>query len=258
MVDMYPEVLAEPRSISRIVIPEGAEEVCGHDIALLVVEGEGFAADEAAPIVPRLEQGASGGEAYAAIGYGTDGDTYGTRRLSEKLVVGCVGAECSSRIVEGEFFGGGALCDGDSGGPALDGEGRVFAVASRGNSECTESVYTAVAAYSEWIRLGALEAAQKAGSTAPPWAGVAGSPGDDVSAAGAGGSSSGAAGAGGEPGAAAGTSSEYPLDTRSEGGCAVAPQGGSKHPGLGISVFVLGWAGRRRRRCWSGWRRASD
>jgi hypothetical protein len=190
---MYPEQLAAPLAVSRIWVRDTDDRVCGNDIALL---GGSFSQD-IEPVAPRLGEPARPGERYVAVGFGSTGETFGDRRALEQLRVGCVGAGCSKRIVAGEFFGAGALCRGDSGSPALDDQGRVFGVASRGDAQCTESVYTELGAHAEWLVGSAREAAAELGHALAAWA--------DDGASGAGGAQEpgadggGAAGGGGAP-----------------------------------------------------------
>ena len=62
------------------------------------------------------------------------------------------------------------ICSGDSGGPALDDQGRVFGVASRGDPNCEIAVYGDVSNWAPFIVDTALSAALIGGYDAPEWA----------------------------------------------------------------------------------------
>ncbi|MCK6545474.1 trypsin-like serine protease [Myxococcota bacterium] len=139
-------------AVSEIVVPQGAQVVCGHDLALLVLAAA-IPASEAVPIRPRLDEPVVAGETYAAIGYGqtsTTGDDSGARRRLDGLTVACVGLDCAGGN-EREWTGERGVCAGDSGGPALDVAGRLIGVASRGGYGCTRPVYGLVHAWRAWI-----------------------------------------------------------------------------------------------------------
>ena len=59
---------------------------------------------------------------------------------------------------------------GDSGGPALDAEGRVIGVASRGNANCDAALYGSVASWRALIVDTAMDAATSGGYSPPDWA----------------------------------------------------------------------------------------
>ena len=241
---MYPEQLAAPRTVSGIWVRETDDRVCGNDIALLA----GSFAQDIEPVAPRLGSPARSAERYAAVGYGSTGETFGDRRAIEDLRVGCVGAACSKRIADGEFFGAGALCRGDSGSPALDEQGRVFGVASRGDSECTESVYSEVATHGDWLVGSAREAAAELGHAPPSWA--------DDGVSGAGGAAEPVADAGGASGAGGGLESPNELEAgaapidehvirgvRVGGGCALAegrPSGRARVADVALALLAAG------------------
>ncbi len=98
-----------------------------------------------APIPPRLEASPRAEEDYSAVGYGAtegDGDDAGLRRRRDALRVLCVGGGCSSgQVDEAEWRGDHGVCNGDSGGPAIDRRGFVIGVTSRGPSGCEQPIY---------------------------------------------------------------------------------------------------------------------
>lgn len=141
-------------AVSQVHVPPSADEVCGGDIALLILDGA-FPTSSAEPIAPRLDEPVKSGEFYTAVGYGLNLDEgVGTRRAREGLEVTCGPLDCpgSDSFTKTEFVGDEGVCEGDSGGPALDMSGRVVGVVSRGTEACDLAVYSAVSSWSEWIR----------------------------------------------------------------------------------------------------------
>ncbi len=150
--------------------------VCGQDIALIILERpiEGIS-----PIEPRVAGAPSVSEHFSTVGYGlTDPDdpnSDGARRRRSGSQVRCIHDECvklsKGAIFESEWASVDApICSGDSGGPALDAEGRVFGVASRGDVDCEIGVYGDVASWGPFIVDTTLEAARMGDYPAPPWA----------------------------------------------------------------------------------------
>ncbi|HEX3595964.1 MAG TPA: trypsin-like serine protease, partial [Polyangiaceae bacterium] len=160
-----------------IRVVDASDDVCGHDVALLILEGEGIPASLATPIAPRLDQPGAVDETFAAEGYGytssatETGD--GTRMRLEGRTVRCVGGACSTSmdiLRPGEWLSVDAsLCPGDSGGPALDADGKVFGVASRAGTGCATAIYSDVAAFQDLIVKAGIDAAKSGGYDAPGW-----------------------------------------------------------------------------------------
>jgi hypothetical protein len=196
------------------VPPEGVDN-CGYDIAIVELAGAGVPSTVAIPHVPRIDSLVTTGERYTAVGYGLtqeNADDYGTRQLRDGLTVQCEPGSCDSAFVRArEFVGETGVCNGDSGGPALDDAGRVVGVVSRGSTDCDAPVYVAVSHWRDFIMSVALEASERAGLAPPFWAltGESELPSDPKpppgGAGGASGAASvaGAAGAGGQPAAGA-------------------------------------------------------
>src|SRR5262249_32191683 len=130
---------AEWLDASEVLAPPGGDSVCGRDVALIVLS-ECIDAKSATPIAPDLDTDVARQETYAAVGYGVShrgADDAGLRRRRDRLHVVCVGDSCGSgQIEEGEWRGDHGICSGDSGGPALDEDGHVIGVTSRGPAGC--------------------------------------------------------------------------------------------------------------------------
>ena len=163
--------------VAEVRVAPGSNDICGYDVALLILS-QSFAAATATPIVPRVFEQPHFNEAYSAVGYGktcascTDGGA--ARNRLDGLSVQCVGS-CGNPdyASDQEWWGDDGVCSGDSGGPALDGQGRVIGVASRagtsGNS-CVGAIYERVDSHSDFIIQAALDAASSGGYAAPAWA----------------------------------------------------------------------------------------
>jgi len=150
--------------------------VCGFDIALIILERA--VPSSVAPIPPRIASAPIDREPFSTIGYGLtslgDPASDGTRQRAEGSAVRCTGDECVSlsggSIRSSEWASMNApICSGDSGGPALDEEGRVFGVASRGDPGCEIAVYGDVSSWGPFIVDTALEAASLGGYADPEW-----------------------------------------------------------------------------------------
>ncbi|HEY3494410.1 MAG TPA: trypsin-like serine protease, partial [Polyangiaceae bacterium] len=159
------------RAADLRVQPE-SDDTCGWDVALVILE-ENVPEAQAVPTIPRVDRPAERGEPYVAIGYGVnaDGEQNEGRMLLDGLEVRC-STDCNVRyqVEENEFLGDTGVCSGDSGGPALDAQGKVIGVVSRGSDPCATPIYGSVAAFGGWIIETAFEAAASGGYPAPFWA----------------------------------------------------------------------------------------
>jgi len=206
--DSQPQSDSKLYPIKEIREAPGSSNVCGYDLALLILSGSGVAASEAKPIEPVLDHPPTTKESFAAVGYGlqdpndTQGSTAGTRMRFDDSSVYCIGSKCplEAAVEADEWVGNSPVCSGDSGGPALDSEGHVFGVTSRGDDQCTYALYSNVADWADFVRGTAVDAASSGNYAPAGWA----SAGFDPSLAGAGGASN--VGAGGAIGGATGGS----------------------------------------------------
>jgi MYXO-CTERM domain-containing protein len=166
--------------VRHIVQAPGSTSVCGFDVALLVLEGAGISSNTATPIVPVLDHQTSKLSSFSAVGYGLQdpndmqGTTAGSRMRFDQAEVYCVGQSCpmAAQNASDEWVGNSPVCSGDSGGPALDSQGRVFGVTSRGDAACSYALYSNVADWADFIRSTARAAASLGGYPAPTWAGT--------------------------------------------------------------------------------------
>ncbi|MES1182255.1 MAG: S1 family peptidase [Myxococcales bacterium] len=182
-------------------VPGLGEDTCGYDVALIILN-ENVPTDISQPAVPRIDREVRPGESYTAVGYGLDetGDSTGSRMQLAGLSIECEPGSCGDGVESTEFRGERGICSGDSGGPALDADGKVVGVVSRGGPECSTPVYSTVTAWHDFIIETATAAALLGGYEAPFWVttGLSDPPvliGND-----------GAAGAAGAPGAAGASS----------------------------------------------------
>jgi hypothetical protein len=159
-------------SVRAIHVPADSDQVCGHDIALLVLS-QNVPGTEATPLVPRIDLDANRSENYTAKGYGHTGSGRGSgvRRTLDGRSVQCAGRQCPdyTSVQVQEFLGTDGTCQGDSGGPAIDGQGRVLGALSRGASGCASSVYSGVFQWRTWMREIGADAAQQGQYDEPAW-----------------------------------------------------------------------------------------
>ncbi len=153
---------------SLIASPPG-DSLCGHDIALVRTQEN----VDVTPLELALDERPVEGDAYTAVGYGFLGELVGgegTRRSLAGLHFECDQAGCAPTLVDGEVRGAAGPCEGDSGGPALDEQGRVVAVLSRGTVNCESPIYVTLFAHREWLRAETRKAAEAGGYPFPRWA----------------------------------------------------------------------------------------
>jgi hypothetical protein len=154
----------------EVLVPEGISSVCDADVALVVLASP----LAQPPLTPRLGSRAALGEAYTAVGYGATswlGPGTGTRRSRAGLSVMCAGSCGALASGNGtDWQGEAGVCEGDSGGPALDAAGEIIGVTSRSTDGCHGPIYADVAAWGAFLRGGAARAAERSGGELPAWA----------------------------------------------------------------------------------------
>jgi hypothetical protein len=183
---------------AEVRVPGKQVDTCGYDIALIILN-ENVPASISTPAVPRIDRDVTPGEPYTAVGYGENenGDFNGSRMQLSGLSIACEPGTCGDGVESTEFRGETGICSGDSGGPALDADGKVVGVVSRGGPDCSTPVYGTVTAWRDFIIDTATEAAKLGGYEPAFWVTTHSSDPPFVGGAG------GAGGAGGEEPAAA-------------------------------------------------------
>lgn len=156
---------------AEVRVPSEGNDGCGFDVALIVLSKN----MSVEPRVPRIDVEPQSGEPYIAVGYGTEneyGSGGGTRMVLTGLSVQCTANDCPGYygVQSTEFMGETGICSGDSGGPAIDANGKVIGVVSRGLEGCQSPTYGSVSAWRDWIMSVAVDAAAKGGYEAPFWA----------------------------------------------------------------------------------------
>ncbi len=208
------------RQASAIFVAPNNGLLCGADLALVALRDR-IPASEATPLAPAVRAEIEPGDVYAAVGYGltgpVDDGTFGTRRRREGLLVQRVGA---TRPIVGltanEWLGGAGTCEGDSGGPALDAQGRILGVSSRSSDDCLSSVYESVPVFGDWLIETARAVARTSDLRVPSWATA-----DTL------------------------TASE-PQTTQDDGGCSVGRASGRSGTALALTIGLALLAMRRR------------
>jgi hypothetical protein len=201
-------------SVASIAVPS-ASDVCGNDIAVLILSKSIHLAQYVTPAVnPPMTDHQMYTTAATAIGYGVDspadmsGTSAGVRRIKENVNLVCIPNDSTfpncladptwlQFATAQEFEGGDGTCDGDSGSGAYDqgafnkGQWVAFGVLSRGGvspegGTCMGSIYSRFDAWSQLLIETAGKAAAMGGYSPPSWTGLSSSQPDvDAHSAGA-------------------------------------------------------------------------
>lgn len=162
--------------VAEVVTTPGSDLLCGNDVSIIIL-AENVPSSEAVPLVPRVDYKLEANEEYYAIGYGATSDfnqnSAGIRRRRDELNVYCAEDDCvgvSQYVKQTEWIGDEGICSGDSGGPALDLQGRVVGITSRGAQGCESPVYGSTHSWSDFLKETVVYAAEQGGYDPPVWA----------------------------------------------------------------------------------------
>jgi hypothetical protein len=155
---------------AAVRVPRQGGDTCGYDIALIILK-ENVPANVSTPAVPRIDREVAPGELYTAVGYGVNeqGNPNSSRMQLGGLRIACEPGTCGEGVESTEFRGETGICSGDSGGPALDQDGKVVGVVSRGGPDCSTPVYGTVTAWSDFLIDTAKDAASLGDYEPPFW-----------------------------------------------------------------------------------------
>ncbi len=155
---------------AEIIPAPGGDDTCGFDLALVRLTGTPPGAEQ--PFRPRLDRPVTPGEAFTAVGYGSDGTSgVGTRHYQDGVRAACVADGCGMpEVRNSEWLAeDGAFCFADSGAAALDAAGDLIGIVSRGQDPCSTPILAALPAWQGWLRE-AARSAPLASGFAPEWA----------------------------------------------------------------------------------------
>lgn len=148
-----PNLLGTPDANASQLFHPQSSTICNADVALIVLDKSITAAP---PLRVRMSSPVTASESVRAVGYGSNDQNLpiGTRFRRDDVSVLAVGSAVSASMTplgSNEFEASEAMCNGDSGGPAIDEKtGAVVGLVSRGGITCTDQtghVYTSLAGF---------------------------------------------------------------------------------------------------------------
>jgi MYXO-CTERM domain-containing protein len=148
-----PSLLGTPDANASKLFHTQSTTICNTDVALVVLDKS---ITVAPPLRVRMSSPVLANESVRAVGYGANDQNLpiGTRFRRDNLSVLAVGSTVSASMTplgSNEFEGTEAMCNGDSGGPAIDEKtGAVVGIVSRGGITCTDQsghVYTSLSGF---------------------------------------------------------------------------------------------------------------
>lgn len=151
-VGATPGLLGTPAANAAALFHPAGNVLCNADVALVVLD---TSITSVPPMRVRLSSPVAQAESVRSVGYGQNDQNLpiGTRFRKDGVTVLAVGSTVSASMTalgSNEFEVGESICEGDSGGPAIDEKtGAIVGIVSRGGA-CTDDfghVYTSLAGF---------------------------------------------------------------------------------------------------------------
>lgn len=148
-----PNLVGTPDANASQLFHPQSSTICNSDVALIVLDKS---ITVAPPLRVRMSSPVTMSESVRAVGYGSNDQNQpiGTRFRRDNVSVLAVGSTVSASMTplgSNEFEASEAMCNGDSGGPAIDEKtGAIVGLVSRGGITCTDQtghVYTSLAGF---------------------------------------------------------------------------------------------------------------
>ena len=249
-----PSLLGTPAANAVAVFHPAGTTLCNLDLALIVLDTPITGVE---PMRVRLSGPPTMGESMRTVGYGENDQNapIGTRFRKDDVSVLAVGSTVSASMTplgSNEFEMGESMCNGDSGGPALDETtGAIVGVVSRGGA-CTDTsghVYTSLAGFASIFQQAFAMAGGAPITEGEPYpdagsgsssGGATGSSSGTPAGSGSGAASSSGASPGSGSGGAAPEGNEMPVNLHAGqgSGCSAAGGGGGA-AGAGLMLLIM-------------------
>jgi MYXO-CTERM domain-containing protein len=239
-----PNLLGTPDANASQIFHGPSATICNTDVALVVLDKS---ITVAPPLRVRMSSPVLESESVRAVGYGANDQNLpiGTRFRRDNVSVLAIGSTVSASMTplgSNEFEATEAMCNGDSGGPAIDEKtGAVVGIVSRGGIDCTQQtghVYTSLSGFQSLFQQAfAVAGGAPVDENAPPSTDAGAGP-DGGSTTGPGtsaGSSSGGTSYGGGNGYG-----DQPINLRSGAGNSCATSGASPRDSSPLALLALG------------------